>query len=264
MLIPAQLYAQSLSSQITMTKFAHDAIVPDTNSQLTKKQQVAAMFNDIAFKYDFLNRFLSAGIDIRWRKKGIKQLKELKPQFVLDVATGTADVALLTYKLLQPKKIIGIDISEGMLKIGKQKIADKKLQQIIELEIGDSEQLNFAENSFDAITVAFGVRNFEHLEKGLENMLKVLKPGGKLVIMECTQPKQTALKGFYKFYMNFITPGVGKMIAKNKQAYQYLNNSIQAFPEGETFLNIMNKAGYKNTYLKTLSLGLCTIYCGSK
>lgn len=247
-----------------MTKFAHDAIVPDNNSTLNKKQQVATMFNEIAFKYDFLNRFLSAGIDISWRKKGILQLKQLKPKMVLDVATGTADVALLTYKMLQPQKIVGIDISEGMLHIGRKKIADKNLQQIIQLEIGDSEQINYPDNSFDAITVAFGVRNFENLEVGLQSMLRVLKPNGKLVIIECTQPKQKAFKGLYKFYMNFITPGVGKMFAKNKQAYQYLNNSIQAFPEGETFLNIMQKAGYKNNYLKTLSLGLCTIYCGSK
>jgi demethylmenaquinone methyltransferase/2-methoxy-6-polyprenyl-1,4-benzoquinol methylase len=247
-----------------MTKFAHDAIVPDNNSRLNKKQQVATMFNEIAFKYDFLNRFLSAGIDISWRKKGISQLKELKPKMVLDVATGTADVALLTYKMLQPEKIVGIDISEGMLNIGRKKIADKDLQQIIQLEIGDSEQINYPDNSFDAITVAFGVRNFENLEVGLQNMLRVLKPKGKLVIIECTQPKQTAFKGFYKFYMNFITPSVGKMVAKNKKAYEYLNNSIQAFPEGETFLSIMQKAGFKNTYLKTLSLGLCTIYCGSK
>lgn len=247
-----------------MTKFAHDAIVPDNNSRLNKKQQVATMFNEIAFKYDFLNRFLSAGIDISWRKKGISQLKELKPKMVLDVATGTADVALLTYKMLQPEKIVGIDISEGMLNIGRKKIADKNLQQTIQLEIGDSEQINYPDNSFDAITVAFGVRNFENLEVGLQNMLRVLKPKGKLVIIECTQPKQTAFKGFYKFYMNFITPSVGKMVAKNKKAYEYLNNSIQAFPEGETFLSIMQKAGFKNTYLKTLSLGLCTIYCGSK
>jgi len=247
-----------------MTKFAHDAIVPNSKSSLGKKQQVAEMFNDIAFKYDFLNRFLSVGIDVSWRKKGIHQLKDIKPQQVLDVATGTADVALLTYKILQPQKIIGIDISEGMLNIGKKKIEEQNLQHFIQLQKGDSEKIDFNDNTFDAITVAFGVRNFENLEKGLQEMLRVLKPNGKLVIMECTQPKQFAFKGFYNIYMNIIAPGFGKMFAKNKQAYQYLNNSIQAFPEGKTFLNVMEKAGFNKTYLKTLSLGLCTIYCGSK
>lgn len=154
-----------------MTKFAHDAIVPNSNSSLGKKQQVAEMFNDIAFKYDFLNRFLSVGIDVSWRKKGIHQLKEIKPQQVLDVATGTADVALLTYKILQPQKIIGIDISEGMLNIGKKKIEEQNLQNFIQLQKGDSEKIDFNDNTFDAITVAFGVRNFENLEKGLQEML---------------------------------------------------------------------------------------------
>lgn len=247
-----------------MAKFAHDTIVPDTESSLGKKQQVAEMFNDIAFRYDFMNRFLSAGIDIQWRKKAINQLKDLKPQTVLDVATGTADVALLTYKLLHPKKIIGIDISEGMLDFGRKKIAKAGLEKSIELFTGDSEKINFPDNSFDAVTVAFGVRNFENLDKGLKDMYRVLKPGGKVVILEFSKPKQTAFKSFYKLYMNIIAPGFGKMFAKNKDAYQYLNGSIQAFPEGETFLNIMNEAGFTQSYLKTLSLGICTIYCGSK
>lgn len=247
-----------------MAKFAHDTIVPNSGSSVGKKQQVAEMFNDIAFRYDFLNRFLSAGIDIQWRKKAINQLKSLQPQNVLDVATGTADVALLTHKLLHPKKIVGIDISEGMLDIGRQKIAKAGLQNNIELLTGDSEKINFADNSFDAVTVAFGVRNFENLDKGLKDMYRVLKPGGKAVILEFSKPKQTAFKSIYKLYMNIIAPGFGKLFAKNKDAYQYLNGSIQAFPEGETFLNIMHEAGFTQTYLQTLSLGICTIYCGSK
>jgi demethylmenaquinone methyltransferase/2-methoxy-6-polyprenyl-1,4-benzoquinol methylase len=247
-----------------MAKFAHDSVVPNSSSNLGKKQQVAEMFNSIAFRYDFLNRFLSAGIDIRWRKKAIKQLKALQPQTILDVATGTADVALLTHELLQPNKIIGIDISEGMLDFGRKKIAKAGLQNSIELFTGDSEKINFADNSFDAITVAFGVRNFENLENGLKEMYRVLKPGGKAVVLEFSKPKQTAFKGFYKLYMNTIAPGFGKMFAKNKDAYQYLNGSIQAFPEGQQFLNIMHEAGFTQTYLKTLSLGICTIYCGSK
>ncbi len=247
-----------------MAKFAHDTIVPDSGSNAGKKQQVAEMFNDIAFRYDFLNRFLSVGIDIRWRKKAIGFLKDIHPQQVLDVATGTADVALLTYKMLRPKKIIGIDISEGMLDFGRKKIEQAGLQHSIELQLGDSEKINFADNSFDAITVAFGVRNFENLEKGLKEMYRVLKPGGRAVILEFSKPKQTAFKSVYKLYMNIIAPGFGKMFAKNKDAYQYLNGSIQAFPEGETFLNIMNEAGFTQTHLQTLSLGICTIYCGSK
>jgi len=247
-----------------MAKFAHDTIVPNSGSSLGKKQQVAEMFNDIAFRYDFLNRFLSVGIDVQWRKKAIKQLKDLRPQTVLDVATGTADVALLTYKMLHPKKITGIDISEGMLEFGRKKIAKAGLEDSIELFTGDSEKINFPDNSFDAVTVAFGVRNFEHLDKGLKDMYRVLKPGGKVVILEFSKPKQSAFSSFYKLYMNVIAPNFGKMFAKNKDAYQYLNGSIQAFPEGQPFLNIMNEAGFTQSYLKTLSLGICTIYCGSK
>ena len=247
-----------------MTKFAHDTVVPDKDSNLNKKQQVAEMFDSIAFRYDFLNRFLSIGIDVGWRKKAILQLKSLQPKKVLDVATGTADVALMTHKMLNPEKIIGIDISEGMLELGRQKISKLGLNNRIELYKGDSENIVFEDNSFDAITVAFGVRNFEHLEKGLKEMLRVLKPGGKLVILEFSKPKQGAFKILYNLYMNQIAPSFGKLFSKNKNAYQYLNNSVQAFAEGETFLNIMNEAGFTQTYLKPLTLGICTIYCGSK
>ena len=247
-----------------MTKFAHDTVVPDKDSNLNKKQQVAEMFDSIAFRYDFLNRFLSIGIDVGWRKKAILQLKSLQPKKVLDVATGTADVALMTHKMLNPEKIIGIDISEGMLELGRQKISKLGLNNRIELYKGDSENIVFEDNSFDAITVAFGVRNFEHLEKGLKEMLRVLKPGGKLVILEFSKPKQGAFKILYNLYMNQIAPSFGKLFSKNINAYQYLNNSVQAFAEGETFLNIMNEAGFTQTYLKPLTLGICTIYCGSK
>jgi len=222
------------------------------------------MFNSIAFRYDFLNRFLSAGIDVSWRKKAIKQLKEIQPKMVLDVATGTGDVAILTYKMLNPEKITGIDISDGMLELGRKKIEKLGLQDKISLQNGDSETILFPDNSFDAVTVAFGVRNFENLEQGLKEMYRVLKPGGKAVILEFSKPKQTAFKGLYKLYMNIVAPGFGKMFAKNKDAYQYLNDSVQAFPEGQTFLTIMNGAGFTQTYFKTLSLGICTIYCGSK
>lgn len=247
-----------------MEKYAHDGVVPQKDSNLSKKEQVADMFDNIAFRYDFLNRFLSAGIDITWRKKAIKQLTNLQPKKVLDVATGTADVALMTYDILKPTNIIGIDISEGMLDLGRQKIAAKGLQNIIQLYKGDSENIGYHDNSFDAITVAFGVRNFQNLLKGLQEMRRVLQPGGKLVILEFSRPKNIVFKQFYNLYMNVIAPSFGKLFAKNKDAYQYLNDSVQAFPEGQTFLTIMHEAGFTQTYLKSLSLGICTIYCGVK
>lgn len=257
------IHFHCLSSQ-TMAKYAHDEVVPLKESGLTKKAQVAEMFNSIASRYDFLNRFLSAGIDVQWRKKAIAQLKDLHPQMVLDVATGTADVAIMTYNLLHPKKIIGIDISEGMLELGRKKIEKLALQKQIELYTGDSEIINYPDNTFDAVTVAFGVRNFENLENGLSEMHRVLKPGGKLVILEFSKPKQKGFKSIYKLYMNIVAPGAGKIFTKNKEAYQYLNQSVQAFPEREEFMKIMVKTGLKETYFKTLSLGICAVYCGSK
>ena len=245
-----------------MAKFAHDSVVPFKESGLTKKQQVAGMFDKIAFRYDFLNRFLSAGIDVSWRKKAIKELKDLAPKKVLDVATGTADVAIMVNKMLKTDKVVGIDISSGMLELGRKKIERLGLTDKIELKIGDSETISFVDSSFDAITVAFGVRNFENLERGLSEMLRVLKPGGKLVVLEFSKPKQPAFKGLYNLYMNTVAPGFGKLIAKNGEAYQYLNDSVQSFPEGKQFVEIMRTAGFQQTYMKPLTLGICTIYCG--
>jgi demethylmenaquinone methyltransferase/2-methoxy-6-polyprenyl-1,4-benzoquinol methylase len=247
-----------------MAKFAHDQIVPNKESELEKKAQVAEMFNKIAFKYDFLNHFLSAGIDKGWRKKAINELRALNPKIILDVATGTGDVAIMTHKMLAPEKIIGIDISEGMLDFGRKKLVDLQLSGAIELQTGDSETIHFENNHFDAITVAFGVRNFQNLEKGLSEMFRVLKPNGKLVVLEFSKPSFAPVLGFYQFYMNVIGPSISKLFGSDKAAYQYLNDSVQAFPEGQTFLNLMNEAGFTQTYLKKLSLGLCTIYCGSK
>ncbi len=247
-----------------MAKYAHDTIVPDAGSELQKKEQVAHMFDSIAYRYDFLNRFLSAGTDVGWRKKAIRELAALSPQYVLDVATGTGDMAILTYSMLRPQKITGIDISEGMLCIGREKVAGKGLTAHIELLSGDSETINFPDASFDGITVAFGVRNFQSLEKGLKEMLRVLRPGGKLVVLEFSRPRNIFFKGIYNLYMNIIAPSFGKMFAKNKKAYRYLNQSVQAFPERQQFINILKSAGYRDTYYKTLSLGICSIYCGSK
>ncbi|WEK37607.1 MAG: bifunctional demethylmenaquinone methyltransferase/2-methoxy-6-polyprenyl-1,4-benzoquinol methylase UbiE [Candidatus Pseudobacter hemicellulosilyticus] len=242
----------------------HDTIVPFENAGQTKKEQVAAMFDQVAFRYDFLNRFLSGGIDISWRKKAIRELKALKPRQVLDVATGTGDLAIMTHKYLQPEKIIGIDISTGMLEVGRQKVAKLGLSDRIELLKGDSEAINFNDNTFDAITAAFGVRNFEHLETGLREMYRVLKPGGKAVILEFSKPKQVLFKPLYNLYMKVIAPKAGQWLSKNKDAYSYLDKSIKAFPEGETFLHILQQAGFSETTLKRLSLGICTIYCGRK
>jgi demethylmenaquinone methyltransferase/2-methoxy-6-polyprenyl-1,4-benzoquinol methylase len=242
----------------------HDQVVPFKESAKSKTSQVAEMFDRIAFRYDFLNHFLSCGIDVIWRKKAIKELAALRPTIVLDVATGTGDMALLLHRYLQPKNIVGIDISEGMLKFGIQKVEKQKLRDVINLQQGDVEAIKFANDSFDAITSAFGVRNFEHLEKGLQEMLRVLRPGGKLVILEFSKPRQSFFKGFYQFYMNVVAPRAGKWLSKNKDAYQYLNESVKAFPDGDEFLHILKRTGYTETYLKTLSLGICTIYCGSK
>jgi len=247
-----------------MTDFAHDSVVPYKNADQSKKEQVATMFNDIAGKYDFLNRFLSAGTDIGWRKKALKQLESIDAKKLLDVATGTADVAIMAAKQFKLTKIIGIDISDGMLDVGRQKIVKANLQNTIELLNGDSEAINFPDNTFDAVTVAFGVRNFEDLEKGLSEIKRVLKPTGKLVVLEFSKPILPGVKTMYNLYMKIITPTVGKMISKNKVAYAYLDESIQKFPEGKNFITILNNMGYTNTYSKKLSLGICSIYCGTK
>jgi demethylmenaquinone methyltransferase / 2-methoxy-6-polyprenyl-1,4-benzoquinol methylase len=244
--------------------YNHDTVVPNKDSQLAKKEQVAEMFNNIAPTYDKVNRLLSVGIDIGWRKKAINELKNLKPQLLLDVATGTADMALLIHKQLQCNEIIGVDISNEMLAVGRNKIKEAGLDNHIKIFTGDSEHLEFNSNTFNAVTVTFGVRNFENLNKGLTEIYRVLQPGGKLVVLEFSKPKALGFKQLYSFYMNVVAPKVGSLFANNKEAYAYLNKSVKAFPEGQEFLNILNEIGFTQTYLKRLSLGICTIYCGSK
>lgn len=222
------------------------------------------MFDQIAPKYDFLNRFLSAGIDISWRKKALLLLKKDNPKKILDIATGTADVAIMATKLLSPEMIVGIDISEGMLNVGRKKIKDANLQHMIELQTGDSESIRFPDESFDAATVSFGVRNFQNLEKGLSEINRVLRKGGKLVVLEFSRPSLPGVQQVYNIYMNFVTPSMGKLFSKSKNAYQYLNDSVQKFPEGKNFITILEKAGFSNTSYKRLSLGICTIYVGRK
>ncbi len=247
-----------------MNVYPHDTIVPFKNSKESKKKQVENMFDKIAFRYDFLNRFLSVGIDVGWRKKAIKLLKPSQPKIILDVATGTGDFALACYEILKPKKIVGIDISKGMLEIGRKKIKEAGLQKQVELLNGDSEAIFYDDDTFDAVTVAFGVRNFENLEKGLSEIQRVLKPGGKLIVLECTKPQAPVIKQLYNLYMKNITPKIGKIIAKNNEAYQYLNDSVLQFPEKESFVHILNQSNYRNAFYKTLTLGICTIYCAEK
>lgn len=242
----------------------HDHIIPFKDSEKPKKEQVAEMFDHIADRYDFMNRFLSARTDIGWRKKAIRILKQDKPQLILDIATGTGDMALMAYKLLKPAKIVGIDISAQMLEVGRKKIEKEGLGDKIELQGGDSETINFAENTFDAVMAAFGVRNFENLEKGLTEMLRVLKPGGQLVILEFSKPKRKAVRGLYNLYMGIMAPQVARWFRQNKEAYQYLNESSNAFPDRQLLVDILNKIGYSDTRFKSLSLGICCIYTGRK
>ncbi len=241
----------------------HQEVKPYKNEGLGKKEQVARMFNNISAKYDLLNHLLSLGIDIHWRKKAIKLLESIAPRKILDVATGTADFAIQSLAL-NPEQVIGVDISEGMLEVGREKIRNKKLEKIIALEPGDSENLQFADNNFDAVIVAFGVRNFENLENGLANMYRVLKKGGKVVILEFSKPTSFPFKQVYNFYFKSILPIIGNVISRDNSAYTYLPESVQAFPEGSKFLDILNKAGFNQSECIPLTFGICSIYTGIK
>lgn len=228
----------------------------------TKKEQVENMFDNIAHRYDRLNQILSLGIHHRWRKKAVGYLVAQKPKSILDLATGTGDFAIAAMKC-NPEKITGADISEGMLEYGRKKIKSLGLENKIELKKGDAEKLEFADAQFDAITIAFGVRNFQHLEKGLTEMYRVLRPGGKTVILEFSKARGW-FKPFYNFYFRFILPLVGKMISRDTSAYSYLPDSVNAFPEGKDFIAIMEKCGFRNITEDRLTFGVATIYCGEK
>jgi len=241
-----------------------EQITPYKDKSATKKEQVADMFNNISKTYDFLNHFMSLGIDILWRKKAIGELKKLKPQLMLDVATGTGDFAFEAIQILNPAKVIGVDISQGMLDVADKKIKKRGLSDRFEVRLGDSEKLLFEDNTFDAVTVAFGVRNYENLEQGLSDMLRVLKPGGKIVILEFSKPQKFPIKQLYNFYFNSITPAIGKMFSKNNDAYKYLPESVAAFPDGKNFLTLMHKVGFKDTKFQPLTFGISSIYTGIK
>jgi demethylmenaquinone methyltransferase/2-methoxy-6-polyprenyl-1,4-benzoquinol methylase len=228
-----------------------------------KKEAVAQMFDDIAPKYDFLNHFLSLNIDKLWRKKLIKLLKKEHPLNILDVATGTGDLAIASLKA-GPEKVTGIDISIKMIEVGLRKIKEKKLEDKIELLLADSLEIPFKDNSFDAVMVAFGVRNFENLEKGLLEMKRVIKPGKKAFILEFSKPERFPVKQVYNLYFHYILPFFGKRISKNSKAYSYLPDTVEKFPEAAKFNDIMTKCGYLNAGYKRLSFGIATIYTGEK
>jgi len=238
-------------------------VTPFKDSKLSKKSQIATMFNNISGRYDFLNGFLSFGIDRYWRRKVAQLLKKSSPKIILDAATGTAELAIEIAKI-NPEKIFGIDISTDMLAIGKQKTKNKKLSSVIELIEGDSENMIFVDNKFDAITVSFGVRNFENLLKGLQEFHRVLKPEGKIFILEFSQPHNKFIRTFYHFYSSKILPRLGKRISKDQVAYQYLHESVEAFPSGNDFLKILKQAGFNETNCKPLTFGIVSIYTGKK
>lgn len=238
-------------------------VTPYKDSQLGKKEQVAQMFDTISGKYDGLNRVISFGIDVKWRKKVLKIVSDTNPETVLDIATGTGDLAILMTQT-GAKKITGLDISAGMLEVGRKKIAERKLDNKIEMVLGDSENIPFEDNSFDAITVAFGVRNFENLEKGLSEILRVLKPGGIFVILETSVPTKTPYKQGYKFYTKYILPLIGKVFSKDKSAYAYLSESASVFPHGEMLNNILRKIGFIEVKNRPQTFGVATIYSASK
>jgi len=238
-------------------------VIPQNYKGSSKRERVEDMFDRLAPKYDLLNKVLSVGIDKGWRKQMVAELKSLQPKTMLDIATGTADVAIACMKL-QPDHITGVDISALMLAEGQKKIEGLGIAQQITLQQADSENLPFADNSFDAITVAFGVRNFQHLDKGLSEMLRVLKPNGKVVILEFSQPEKFPIKQFYNFYSKYILPTIGQLVSKERAAYEYLPESVAAFPYGQEFVKIMNHNNFVNTKCVPLTFGIASIYVGSK
>lgn len=239
-------------------------VTPYKTSEKSKKQQVEQMFDNISGEYDGLNRVISFGIDVRWRKKVVQLVADTQPKNILDIATGTGDLIINLAKKTAATKLIGLDISEGMLSVGRKKISADHLDDRIEMVQADSENMPFEDNSFDAITVAFGVRNFENLEKGLAEIRRVLKPGGLFVILETSVPTKTPYKQGYKIHCKFILPTVGRLFSKDKDAYAYLSESASVFPFGEALNNILRKIGFTNVVDVPQTFGVATIYTASK
>ncbi len=238
-------------------------ITPYKTSTLSKKEQIAQMFDTISGNYDGLNRVISFGIDVKWRKKVLAHVSKINPTTVLDIATGTGDLAILMAET-SAKKIIGLDISPGMLEVGKQKIADANLSSKIEMVLADSEAMPFEDNTFDAITVAFGIRNFEHLDLGLQEILRVLKPNGIFVVLETSNPTKIPYKQGYSLYKKYLLPLIGKVFSKDKVAYKYLSESASVFPFGEALNNILRKNGFIDVVAEPQTFGVATIYTASK
>lgn len=239
-------------------------VLPNMNSEAGKKEQVGEMFDAIAPKYDLLNRILSFGIDKGWRKKLVAQVDGLPHAYILDIATGTGDLAIALAKLEGVVKVVGIDISEGMLGYGRVKVARERLDKIITLQKGDGEHINFVDNTFDIATVSFGVRNFENLKLGLEEIFRTLRPGGTIKILEFSQPQNAFFGTLYRFYSATLLPLIGRLVSRSSAAYSYLPASIKAFPYGKDFTDILNDTGFINTTCQQLSFGIASIYSGTK
>ena len=246
-----------------MSRYPQETIKPYNESE-NKTKQVEEMFDNIAPTYDHLNHLLSFDIDKFWRRKAIRMLKPFQPQQIMDVATGTGDFAIQAYQILRPKRLLGIDISEGMMNIGREKVKQAHLSEYISFMKEDCMSLSFPDNQFDAITVAFGIRNFEDLDKGLREMYRVLVPEGHLVILELSYPEKFIIKRLYDIYAGLIIPTIGKMLSKDHMAYTYLPQTIKAFPQGEVMKNILHKAGFRKAIFKRLTFGACTLYFATK
>lgn len=235
-------------------------VLPYKHNNESKRNQVEHMFNKIAPRYDFLNHFLSLGIDRSWRKHAIRLLKIEKPKSILDIATGTGDFAFEAFSRIKPDRMVGVDISGKMLDIARKKLEKKNIGNRINFLQGDAESLKFESQTFDAVTVAFGVRNFENLEKGLAEIFRVLKPGGTLVVLEFGQPKKFPVKQFYHLYSKTILPTVGRLVSRDKAAYTYLPDSISAFPSGFKFIEILHRIGFHNSFYQKLTFGIVNVY----
>ncbi|WP_372974079.1 bifunctional demethylmenaquinone methyltransferase/2-methoxy-6-polyprenyl-1,4-benzoquinol methylase UbiE [Muriicola sp.] len=238
-------------------------VTPYKDTERGKKEQVTSMFDAISGEYDGLNRVISFGIDVKWRKRVVRILRERSPETILDIATGTGDLAINLVET-GASRIVGLDISKGMLEVGKKKVRQRELNDKVEMLVGDSEDLQFGENSFDAVTVAFGVRNFENLEKGLSEIYRVLKPKGTLVILETSVPTKTPFKQGYAFYTKYILPTIGKVFSKDRSAYRYLSESASVFPHGKAFNNILGEIGFIGMENRPQTFGVASIYIASK
>ena len=238
-------------------------VTPYNDQDRTKKEQVEQMFDNIAPTYDFLNHFLSAGIDRRWRRRAVDYLAAIFPKTILDLATGTGDFAVEALRL-KPTRVIGGDISDLMMNVGREKAKKLNVTEILEFQRVDSENMPFADNKFDAITVGFGVRNFENLEKGLREMHRVLRPGGRVAILEVSQPTRFPMRALYSIYFHYILPLVGRIFSSDVRAYTYLPESVSAFPQGDDFVAILNRVGFSHTRYQPLTFGICAFYTCEK